>query len=141
MGVSGNLWSCLKEVKPLLMYDGEQGIALGSRQGNHASSRVDLRYTELFHFPAMTLVSFYTCEGVSGDSLEFHQENKGSLPVLLGTRNSSACSAGESGLTSRRGGNLMVFLELFLEPGLYSRVTAEIPIQNMCLFSEVKTPV
>ena len=27
-GVSGNLWSCLKEVKPLVMYDGERGIAL-----------------------------------------------------------------------------------------------------------------
>ena len=32
--VSGNLCSCLKEVKPLVMYDVEQGIALDPMQGN-----------------------------------------------------------------------------------------------------------
>ena len=57
-GVSGNLWSCLKEVKPLVVYDGERGIALAPMQGNRASSRVDLGYTELFHIPAVTSVSF-----------------------------------------------------------------------------------
>ena len=81
MGVSGNLWSCLKEVKPLVEYDGELGIALEPRQGNPASSRVDLGYTELFHISAVTSVSFYTCEGVLGDSLEFPQANQGSLGV------------------------------------------------------------
>ena len=34
--VSGNLSSYLKEVHPLVMYDGEQGIALESMQGNRA---------------------------------------------------------------------------------------------------------
>ena len=38
MSVSGNLWSCLKEVKPLVMYDGAQGIALEPMQGNWALS-------------------------------------------------------------------------------------------------------
>ena len=33
-----NLGCCLKEVKPLVMYDGEQGIALHAMQGNRASS-------------------------------------------------------------------------------------------------------
>ena len=36
MCVSGNLVSRLKEVKPLVVSDGEQGIALGPMQGNRA---------------------------------------------------------------------------------------------------------
>ena len=58
MGVSGNLWSCPKEVKPLVLYDGEEGIALKPMQGNWSSFQVDLGYTELFHIPAVTSVSF-----------------------------------------------------------------------------------
>ena len=42
-----NLWSCLKEIKPLVI-DGEGGIPLEAIQGNWASFRVDLGYTELF---------------------------------------------------------------------------------------------
>ena len=34
--VSGNFCSCLKEVKPLVVYDGEQGIVLEPMQGNWA---------------------------------------------------------------------------------------------------------
>ena len=45
---SGNLWSCLKEVKPLVIFDRECGMALEPMQGNQASSQVDLGYTELF---------------------------------------------------------------------------------------------
>ena len=56
--MSGNLWSCLKEVKPLVVYDVEHGMALEPTQGNQASSRVDLGYTELFRLPAVTSVSF-----------------------------------------------------------------------------------
>ena len=51
------------------MYDGERGIALEPVQGNRASYRVDLGYTELFHLPAVTSVSFYICEGVLEDSM------------------------------------------------------------------------
>ena len=58
MGVSGNLWSCLKEVKPLVMYNVERGMTLEPIQGNWALSRVDLGYTEQFRVPAVTSVSF-----------------------------------------------------------------------------------
>ena len=46
--VSGNLCSFLKEVKPLILYDVEHGIAMEPMKGKRASSRVDLGYTELF---------------------------------------------------------------------------------------------
>ena len=42
MGVSGNLWSFLKEVKPLVVYDVERGMAMEPVQGKWASSPVDL---------------------------------------------------------------------------------------------------
>ena len=58
MGVSGNLWSYPKEAKPIVLYDGEWGIALKPMQGNWSSFQVDLGYTELFHIPAVTSVSF-----------------------------------------------------------------------------------
>ena len=58
MCVSGNIGSCLKEVEPLVVYDGEQGIALEPMQWNRVRSRVDLDYSELFHIPAVTSVSF-----------------------------------------------------------------------------------
>ena len=58
MGVSGNLWSCPKEAKPIILYDGEWGIALKPIQGNWLSFQVDLGYTELFDFIAVTSVSF-----------------------------------------------------------------------------------
>ena len=57
-GVSGNLWSCLKEVKPFFVYDVESGMALEPMQCNGASSQVDLGYTKLFCIPAVTSVSF-----------------------------------------------------------------------------------
>ena len=56
-GDSGNLWSCLKEVNPLVIYDVECRIALEPMKGNQASSQVDLGYTELFRVPAVTSVS------------------------------------------------------------------------------------
>ena len=58
MGVSGNLWSCPKEAKPIVLYDGEWGIALKPMLGNWSSFEVDLGYTELFDIPAVTSVSF-----------------------------------------------------------------------------------
>ena len=36
------------EVKPLVMFDGKRWMALEAMQGNQASSRIDLGYTELF---------------------------------------------------------------------------------------------
>ena len=63
------------------MFDGEHGIILEPMQGNHASSRVYLGYTELFCFAMVTSGSHLTCDSVLGDSLEFHQASQGSLRV------------------------------------------------------------
>ena len=48
---------------------------------------------------------------------------------------------GESGLVSHREGSLMVLLDLWWEPGVYSRFTEGMDIRNSCLFSDVRTPV
>ena len=45
------------EAKPIVLYDGERGIALKPMQGYWSSFQVDLGYTELFHIPAVTSVS------------------------------------------------------------------------------------
>ena len=50
----GNLWSCLKEVKPLVIFVEEGEMDLEPMQGNWASSRLDLGYTESFHVAAVT---------------------------------------------------------------------------------------
>ena len=70
------------------MFDWENAIAVGTMQGNRgssrrkgkcASSRFDLRYTNLFCILDVTSVFFSCCESVLGDSLQFHQGNRGSL--------------------------------------------------------------
>ena len=81
MGVSGNLCSFLKEVKPLVLYAVEYGIAMEPMKGKWASSRDDLGYTEIFCIPEVTSVFISSCDSVLGDSLVFHQENRGSLYV------------------------------------------------------------
>ena len=58
MVVSRNLWSCLMEAKPIVLCDGEWGIALKPMQGNWSSFQVVLGYNKLFHIPAVTSVSF-----------------------------------------------------------------------------------
>ena len=120
MVFSGNLWSCLKDVKPLVMFDGECRMALEPMQGNWASSLVDLGYTEQFRVAAVTSGCHQTSESVLQDFLEFHHASQGSLSVSWGTRKCSARNAGELDLNARRGGSFMVFLELWLEPVLYS---------------------
>ena len=81
MGVSANLCYFLKEVKPLVLYAVEHRIAMELMNGKWASSRVDLGYTELFCIPEMTSEFISSCHSVLGDSLVFHQENRGSLCV------------------------------------------------------------
>ena len=71
--VSGNLCSLLKEVKPLLLYDMEHGIAMEPTKGKWASSTVDLGYTKLFCIPEVTAVFLSSCDSFLGDSLVFHQ--------------------------------------------------------------------
>ena len=46
----------------------------GANEGEWASSRVDLGYTELFSIPEVTSVFISSCDGVLQDSLVFHQE-------------------------------------------------------------------
>ena len=68
-----NLCSFLKEVKPLVLYDVEHGIAIEPMKGKWASSQVDLGYTELFCIPEVTAVLLSSCDSFLGDSLVFHQ--------------------------------------------------------------------
>ena len=138
---SGNLLSFLKGFKPLVLYDLDRGMVLDPMQGKLASSQFDLWCTELFCVPEVTSVFFSSWDSVVGDSLDFSQANRGSLRVWLGKPNCSACNAGESGLISWQGGNLMGFLELWQELVIYSRLTEGISIRNCSLFSEVTTPV
>ena len=51
MGVSENLCSFLKGVKPLVLYSVKHGIAMEPMKGKRASYRFDLGYTELFCIP------------------------------------------------------------------------------------------
>ena len=63
------------------MYDVDHWIAMEIMKGKWASSRVDMRYTELFCIPEVTSVFFSACDSVLGDSLEFHEGNQVSLHV------------------------------------------------------------
>ena len=141
MGVSGNLWIFLKNVKPLAVYDVEGWMAMEPRHGKCTSSWVDLGYINQFCIPKVTSVFFSSCDSVLWDSREFCQGNRGSLYIWLGTRNSTAGTAEESGLILQRAGSLMSFLELLHSPGVYSQFTAGTDIWNSGLFSEVWTPV
>ena len=81
MGVSENLCSFLKEVKPHVLYSVEHRIAMEPMKGKCASSRVDLCYTELFCINEVASVFFLSCDSVLGYYLLFHQANRGSLHV------------------------------------------------------------
>ena len=65
--MSENLCSFLKEVKPLVLYSVEHGIAMEPTNGKWASSQVDLGNTELFCIP------------------EVHQCSSHFVTVFLGT--------------------------------------------------------
>ena len=73
MGDQASLCSFLKEVKPLVLYDVEHGIAMETMKGKWASSRVALGYTELFYIPEVTAVFLSSCDSGLADSLVFHQ--------------------------------------------------------------------
>ena len=104
MAVSGNFWNFLKDVKPLVVYYVECVMAMEPMQGKCISSSVYLRYTNLFCISVVTSVLFSSCDSVLGDSLVFHQVNRGSLRfdwehgiplhAMLGNQPSS-CSEGE----------------------------------------------
>ena len=71
--MSGNLCSFLKEIKPLVLYDVENGTDMEPMKGKWASSRVEVGYNELFCIPEVTVVFFSSCDSGLGDSLVFHQ--------------------------------------------------------------------
>ena len=72
MGVSGNLWIVVKDVKPLVVYDVECEMAMDSMNEKCASPCVDLGYTNLFCILEVTSVFFSCCDSVLEDSLQFH---------------------------------------------------------------------
>ena len=74
-GVSENLCSFLKEVKPLVLYAVEHAIAKEQMTGKLASSCVDFSYTELFSIPELTSEFISSCDSILGDSLVFYQDN------------------------------------------------------------------
>ena len=122
MGVSGNFWRCPKEAKPTVLYDGEWGIALKQMQGNWSSFQVDLAYTMLFHIPAVTSVSFKTCEGFQGTLCSSFNQIKApclfdweqfiALHAMKGNQASSLSKREVSCFFSSCGGNLGYILEL-----------------------------
>ena len=69
------LCTFLKEVKPLVLYAVEHGIAMEPMRGKWASSCVDFGYTELFCIPELISEFISFCDSVLGDSLVFYQEN------------------------------------------------------------------
>ena len=81
MGVSGNLWIVVKDVKTLVVYDVERETAMDSMKAKCASSCVDLGCTNQFSVPVVTSVFFSSCDSLVGDSLEFNQANRGSFSV------------------------------------------------------------
>ena len=64
----------LKEVKSLVLYAVEHGIAKEQMRGKWASSCVDFGYTELFCMPELTSEFISSCDSVLEDSLLFYQE-------------------------------------------------------------------
>ena len=68
-------------VKTLVLYDEDCRMVMEAIQGKLASSQFDLGHTDLFCVPEVTSVFFSSCDSVVGDSLEFHQSNRGSLCV------------------------------------------------------------
>ena len=68
MGVSGNLCRFLKEVKPLVLYAVEHGIAMEQMRMKWVSSCVDFGYTELFCIPELISEFISSCDSVLGDS-------------------------------------------------------------------------
>ena len=64
MGVSGNLWIVVKDVKPLVVYDVESEMAMDSMSGKCASSCANLGYTNLFCIPEVISVFFSCCRSV-----------------------------------------------------------------------------
>ena len=71
MDVSGSLCRFLNEVKPLVLYAEEHGIAMEQMMGKWVSSCVDFGYTDLFCIPELTSEFISSYDSILGDSLVF----------------------------------------------------------------------
>ena len=135
IGVSGNLWIVVKDVRTLVVYDVEWETAMDSMKGKCASSWVDLGYKKSIFRSwgdiSVLLDLWQCCWGLS----RVQSSKSRLLMCLIGKRNCSASKAGESDLISWRGGSLMGFLELRQARGVHYRVTTGMPILNGRLFS------
>ena len=122
MGFSGNLWSCLKEVEPIVVYDVEKEMDMQQKQGNRASSRVDLGYSKLFFIPAVTQCPSRFVTGFQGTlkssikemkiAYMFDGEHAIVLQALKGNWASSRWEGEVSCIFSSCPGNLGFVLEL-----------------------------
>ena len=70
--MSVNLCSFLKEIKPLVLYGVEHGIAMEPMKWKWASFRVDWGSNNLFCIPEVTAVFFSSSDSFFGDFLVFH---------------------------------------------------------------------
>ena len=119
MGVSGNLWIVVRDVKPLVVYDVECEMAMDSMKGKCTSSWVDLGYTNLFCILEVTLVyfSFGTLFlGILFSSIReieaayvLDWENAIALHAMRGNRASSRCDGEVSWVFSSSGRPLRIF--------------------------------
>ena len=123
MGVSGNLCRFLRDVKPLVLYAVEHGIAKEQMTGKLASSCVDFLYTELFCIPELTsefissfLKVFLGTLLCSIKKIEAPYLSDSELWIALHPiQGNQASSPGEGYVSwdfSRCGGNLGYILEL-----------------------------
>ena len=137
MGVSGNLWIVVKMSRHLLYMMWKERRLWIQWRGNVLHLELTWGTSIYLHSwcNINVLLLLWQC------SWCFHQGNRGSWRLWLGTRNSSARKAGESSLILRRVRSCMSFRELRQAPGVYCRVTARMVIWNSGLFSEVRTPV
>ena len=123
MGVSENLCSFLKEVKSLVLYSVEHGIAMEPMKGKWVSSGGDLGYTELFCIPEVHQCSsrfvtvFLGTPWCSIKKIEapyvFDWEYGIALHAMQGNRASSLSERQVSWFVSSCGGNLGYVLELW----------------------------
>ena len=140
MGVSENLCSFLKGVKPLVLYSVKHGIAMEPMKGKRSSSRVHLGYTELFCIP------------------ELHQCSSRFVPMFLGTLCFStkkieapyifdweygialhAMQGNRASFPSE--GNVSYVFSSCRKNQVYRRVTVGLAFRTSTLLSEVRTPL
>ena len=121
-GVSGNLWSCPKEAKAIVLYDGEQGIALKPTQVNWSSFKLIWATLTISHScgDISVLLDLW---GTSGGPSVVPSRKSRVLTCLIGTKAllCTQCMGIGPHLSARRkfhgfletqGGNLGYILEL-----------------------------